>query len=416
MITVTVPKPLPHQLPVLNSTARFKLLACGRRWAKSSAGLQMIIRGHGGNLKGMMQGGRLLWVAPSAPQLEASQIWPDLQRCFANLREAGLCDIRQDTRSIKLKHNGGSVTVKAVGEPGSLRGSGLDGVILDEAAWIPREVWTDSIRPSLADKRGWAAFLTSPNGKNWIYKLKERASSRDDWEVWQRPSSDNPLVTASELQAILDEIGPIKFAQEHLAQFNDIDGALFPSEYFGDWLWATGDEWPESFEMSVMFIDPSIGSEVRPGDYSAIQWLGLARGDVWVESSLERRSPMRIVEDTVAMYQQLRPSLIGVESNGFQAVLSDLFDMYCDQHGIPPLPLLPVHHSEAKAVRIQRLDPYLFRKKLRFKRSRSSELTVDQMQMFQPKGSKEHDDGPDALEGGIRVLNDLAIHRGGDDE
>ena len=409
MFAVTVPKPLSHQLPVLNSPARFKLLACGRRWAKSSAGLQMIIRGHGGIRKGMLQGGRLLWVAPSAPQLEASRIWPDLQRCFSSVREAGLCEIRQDTRSITLR-NGGSVTVKCVGEPGSLRGSGLDGVVIDEAAWVPRDVWTDSIRPSLADKQGWAAFLTSPNGKNWIYKLIERSASRQDWEVWQRPSSDNPLVTQEELDAILDEIGPIKFAQEHLAQFNDMEGALFPSEYFGDWLYADGPEWPDAFEMSVMFVDPSIGSEVRPGDYSAIQWAGLSRGVIWVDSNLDRRSPMRIVEDTVAMYQRLRPALIGVESNGFQAVLSDLFDMYCQQHDIPPLPLVPVHHSENKAVRIQRLDPYLFRRKVRFKRSKSAELTVDQTQMFKPKGSKEHDDGPDALEGAIRVLNDLAAH------
>lgn len=411
MFSIVVPKPLPHQLPVLNSPARWKLLTCGRRWAKSSAGLQMIIRGHGGIRKGMMQGGRMWWVSPSAPQLESSQIWPDLQRCF----EGVPCKVRQDTRSIVLP-NGGSVTVKVVGEPGSLRGSGLDGVVLDEAAWIPRDVWTDSIRPSLADKQGWAAFLTSPNGKNWIYKLKERAIGRDDWGVWQRPSSDNPLVTQAELDAIRDEIGPIKFAQEHLAEFNDIEGALFPSEYFGEWLWPSGDQWPSAFEMSVAFVDPSIGSEARPGDYSAIQWLGLSGGDVWVESNLERRTPMKIVEDTVAMWQRLQPTLIGVESNGFQAVLSDLFDLYCQTHGIPPLPIVPVHHSENKGVRIQRLDPYLFRRKLKFKRSKSAELTIDQTQMFQPKGSKEHDDGPDALEGGIRLLNELAIRTGGNDE
>ena len=415
MFAVTVPKPLPHQLPVLNSPARFKLMACGRRWAKSSAGLQMIVRGHGGRHKGMLQGGRLLWVAPSAPQLEASRIWPDLQRCFEGLRAAKLCEIRQDTRSIVIP-NGGSVTVKCVGEPGSLRGSGLDGVILDEAAWIPKDVWTDSIRPSLADKQGWAAFLTSPNGKNWIYKLKERASTRQDWEVWQRPSSDNPLVTAAELEAIRDEIGPIKFAQEHLAQFNDIEGALFPSDYFGDWLWCDGDDWPDQFEMSVMFVDPSIGSESRPGDYSAIQWLGLTGGNVHVDSNLERRPPIKIVEDTIDMFQRLQPSLVGVESNGFQAVLSDLFDLVCRARGIPPLPLVPVHHSENKGIRIQRLDPYLFRKKLRFKRSKSAEITVDQTQMFQPKGSKEHDDGPDALEGGIRLLNELAVRIGGSDD
>ena len=405
MFTVQVPRPLPHQIEVLNNPARFKLLGCGRRWAKSSAGLQMIVRGHGGTRKGMLQGGRMMWVSPSAPQLESSQIWSDLQRCF----EGVPCKVSQVHRSIVLP-NGGSVAVRVVGEPGSLRGSGLDGVVLDEAAWIPPEVWTDMIRPSLADRQGWAAFLTTPNGKNWFYKLLERARTRPEWGVWQRPSSDNPLVTASELEAIRDEIGPIKFAQEHLAQFNDIEGALFPSTYFGDWLTPDGSEWPDKFEMSVMFIDPSIGSESRPGDYSAIQWVGLARGSIWIECNLERRPPMKIVTDAIDIYERLRPSLIGVESNGFQSVLSDLFDMVRQQRGSVPLPIVPVNHHEAKAVRIQRLDPFLFRKKLRFKKSKSSELTIDQLQMFQPKGSKEHDDGPDGLEGGIRLLNELSKH------
>jgi hypothetical protein len=55
-----------------------------------------------------------------------------------------------------------------------------------------------------------------------------------------------------------------------------------------------------------------------------------------------------------------------------------------------------------KQVRIRRLGPYLSQRKLRFKsRSPGTALLVQQMRDF-PVG--DHDDGPDALEMGLRLL------------
>ena len=36
----------------------------------------------------------------------------------------------------------------------ALRGRSLSGVVLDEAAFMDREVWSEVIRPALADKQG----------------------------------------------------------------------------------------------------------------------------------------------------------------------------------------------------------------------------------------------------------------------
>jgi predicted phage terminase large subunit-like protein len=55
-----------------------------------------------------------------------------------------------------------------------------------------------------------------------------------------------------------------------------------------------------------------------------------------------------------------------------------------------------------KKIRIRKLSPFLRAGKLRFKAgSRGAEMLVDQMRDF-PTG--QHDDGPDALEGAIRLM------------
>lgn len=396
-----------HQIRVLRSPARFKALVCGRRWGKTALGLMAAVLGHGptpGDLRGAMDGGNIWWVAPTYPQIVSSGIWRDLKR---SCRQAAV-RISEVDRTIELS-GGGTITVKSADNEESLRGGGLDGVVMDEAAFIKPEVFTDVIRPALSDKRGWALFPSTPNGKNWFYKLFTDARQRAGWQAWQLPSSDNPLVSEAELKDVERTLGPRNFAQEHLAQFTDIEGALFPSWYFEDHIWA--DRWPDAFDVSVMAIDPSIGSEAKPGDYSAIAFLGLSGGKFCVEMNLERRPPIQLVEDAVRMSHRLRPAVVAVESNGFQAVLGSLFQMYFERENLPPLPLAMLHHHEKKIVRIQRLDPHLANKSIRFRRCAGGELTVEQLQMFPDK--EWHDDGPDALEMAIRTMGEIV---GGDSD
>lgn len=219
---VYLPKPLPHQIPVLGSSARLKVVCCGRRWGKSKAGLLACVEGHGppGCHKGAMEGGEIWWVAPSFPV--ASMIWRDLKHA---LRDAWSAKNEVDRR-IELG-SGGSISVRSADNPDSLRGVGLDGVVIDEAAFCQQETWTEAMRPALADKQGWAMFISTPSGQNWFYDLWNRAQTIDDMEAWQRPTSDNPIIPPSELEAAKLELGPFTFSQEFDAQFVSPEGALF---------------------------------------------------------------------------------------------------------------------------------------------------------------------------------------------
>ena len=379
-------------------------MACGRRFGKTGLGLLAVIRGHGPDpaggerhFKGAIDGATIWWVAPSYPTIVASEIWSHLklacQGAWSNKSEVD--------KRIEFG-NGGSITIRSADNPDSLRGPGLDGLFVDEAAFLSVEAWEKALRPALSDKQGWCIFASTPNGRNWFHDLFKHTIDWENWERWQLPSSCNPLVTGKELEQIKRTSGPRVFAQEHEAQFTEIEGALWPGSYFDGHIWATS--WPDAFERSAIAVDPSMGGS-ETGDYSAIVFVGLSGGLLWVDCSIERRTPGQIVEDTTGMHLRLRSHSVGCESNGFQAVLGTLFDNHCRDCNLPPLPLYLINNGSAggsKATRIQRLDPYLANGKFQFRDTADCHMLVEQLQMFPTKGF--HDDGPDALEMAVRLL------------
>ncbi len=339
--------------------------------------------------------GRIWWIAPSYPEIEASNIWRDLKRACRDAWESK----SEITRTIVLV-NGGSISVRTASDPDFLRGPGLDGVVFDEAAFVKPEAWLDVVRPSLADKQGWAIFGSTPNGKNWFYKKYREWEHQAGCEVWRRPTSDNPLITAEELESIRKEIGPRKAAQELEANFLSVEGALWPGEYFEN---IYADPWPDLFERGVIAVDPSLGKN-EAADYSAIVFLGLKGGKIYADVDMQKTPPTEIVERTLRMYDRYKPSHVGIEAEGFQEVLKTVFELMCQARGrmLPPIALM-YSKGAKKEVRIQRLDPHLANGVLKVRKTPHGELLVDQMMMFPTKGW--HDDGPDALEMAVRLLD-----------
>jgi predicted phage terminase large subunit-like protein len=177
-------------------------------------------------MKGAIDGGNIWWVMPTKPL--SNEVWRDLKKACRGV----MIEKNETERRIEMP-GGGSVTIKSADEPDSLRGSGLDGVVLDEAATIKEEAWTAGIRPALIDKQGWATFIGTPKGMNWYHKLFERAGGDSGWERWQRPTSDNPLISPEEIdEARRDLASSLLAAQELGAQFVANGGTVFQRDWF----------------------------------------------------------------------------------------------------------------------------------------------------------------------------------------
>lgn len=116
--------------------------------------------------------------------------------------------------------------------PDSLRGIYLDGVVMDEYADMRPSVWGEIVRPMLADRSGWAAFIGTPKGRNEFYQLWRQA--QDDPETWYAAmlrASETGLLSQSELDDARRTMTPEQYEQEFECSFEAaILGAFFGRE------------------------------------------------------------------------------------------------------------------------------------------------------------------------------------------
>ena len=105
--------------------------------------------------------------------------WKKLRKKLIELRWAQ--KINETELSILLK-NGSTISLKGADNYDSLRGIGLDYLVIDEFADIDPEAWYETLRPTLSDKQGGALFIGTPKGLNWakdLYDMYE--SDSDEW-------------------------------------------------------------------------------------------------------------------------------------------------------------------------------------------------------------------------------------------
>ena len=65
--------------------------------------------------------------------------------------------------------NGSRIQLLSSENPDSIRGIYLDGVVLDEASQVSRELVDEVIRPAIADRKGWMCLCSTPKGMNNIF-------------------------------------------------------------------------------------------------------------------------------------------------------------------------------------------------------------------------------------------------------
>lgn len=170
-----------------------------------------------------LEGKRAWWVAPTYPVAQVA--WRELR--YASRQIPGV-DISESERRISYP-TGGWVQVRSADNPDSLRGDGLDLVVIDEAAFVSEEAWSEALRPALADRRGKALIISTPKGRNWFWRAYQMGQdpSRGEWRSWQAPTSSNPHIARQELLDAKAGVPERVWRQEFLAEFLEDGGAVF---------------------------------------------------------------------------------------------------------------------------------------------------------------------------------------------
>ena len=191
--------------------ARFKVLVCGRRWGKSLlAGIALVTCA--------INGGIGWWVWPSYPMSTVG--WRKLIELLEPLIKHKIVTIDRQERAIHFP-GGGLIQMKSAERANSLRGEGLDLVVIDEWAYIKngKIVWESDLRPALAEKMGKAFLISTPNGVDHLFEYYHRAKTSSEYKAYRFPTWTNPYIPEAEIEAARNEMEEDIYRQEYGAEF-----------------------------------------------------------------------------------------------------------------------------------------------------------------------------------------------------
>jgi len=225
--------PHPQQWLYHDSKARFRVPVCGRRFGKSTMA--------GRDLEpSLFLHNKRFWIVGPTYDLAEKEfrvVWDDLivgQAFGREKRVKKAYNKKQGDMYIQFPW-GTRLEVRSADHPEFLVGEALDGAVMSEAAKQKKETWERFIRPSLADKRGWATFPTTPEGQNWLYDVWLLGQNPDKplYESWRFPSWANTAVYPdgredAEIIDLKDNTTEEWFEQEIGADFTSFVGKIFP--------------------------------------------------------------------------------------------------------------------------------------------------------------------------------------------
>lgn len=130
-----------------------------------------------------------------------------------------------------LLPNGARVRLYGADNYERLRGGYNDGLVLDEAGDIDPRAWPEVLRPSLADRGGWATFIGTPKGRNHFYSIYKEAEESSDWFCLVLRADQTGILPADELASARRTMTDDQYAAEFLCSFDAaIRGAIYRNE------------------------------------------------------------------------------------------------------------------------------------------------------------------------------------------
>ena len=215
-------KLLPIQKEILEHPARFKCLIAGRRFSKTFIAMNSLAK------YARHPNKKCMYVAPSY-RMAKQIVWEDLKQMIKERNWHR--KINESELTITLV-NGSTIFLRSADNPDSIRGIGLDYVVIDEAADISEEAWKAVIRPTLSDREGDALIIGTPKGRNWLYDVYQNAKHLNDWHSWQKRTIDGGQVSAEEIAQAKQDLDERTYKQEYEATFVEYSGLIYYA--FGD--------------------------------------------------------------------------------------------------------------------------------------------------------------------------------------
>ena len=206
-----------RQALVFSCEKRFIVVVAGRRWGKTTLAIWWLI------VNAFSGDDRLCYyIAPTYRQAKRIA-WAVLKKLVPSSARSRI----SEQELLLTLPNGSTIQLHGADHPDSLRGVGLDFVVLDEYASMRAETWTEVVQPMLSDKLGRALFISTPKSFNRFYDLYLHARSNERWAAFQSATAEGGYVLPEELAALRVDMDPVRYAQEFEASFQSLQGRVY---------------------------------------------------------------------------------------------------------------------------------------------------------------------------------------------
>lgn len=308
-------------------THRFCVLVAHRRLGKTVLSVNHLIKRA---ITDRKERGMYAYLAPFRNQAEQIA-WGYLKHYTSQIPAIS---INEQKLSILLP-NGATIRIFGADNPDALRGMYFDGVVIDEVAQIKPTLWGEVIRPALADRKGWAAFIGTPKGINLFSQIYDQAlnlmSKGDpDWSAMLYSVEQTHVIDEKELAALKVEMSENEFRQEFLCDFSAAqDNGLIPID---DIRAAANKFYRESEYMGAPLI---YGIDVaRFGSDASV--IFKRRGLVAFEPIVIRKFDNMALADRIAVEMaKEKPDAVFIDSGAGQGVIDRLRQMRFDVVEVP---------------------------------------------------------------------------------
>ena len=205
------------QREIANSPHRFRVAVCGRRFGKTHLAIREIA-------KFARYPDKLIYYVAPTYKMAKTIVWKKLKR---RLQSLNWVQKANETELSLTLVNGTEIHLKGAENYDSLRGQGLDFLVIDEAADIDPAAFYEVLRPMLADKAGQGLFLGTPKGMNWFKDLFDLGTTRPGvWKSWQFTTLSGGRVPPEEIEQARLDLDEKTFRQEFEATFENFSGII----------------------------------------------------------------------------------------------------------------------------------------------------------------------------------------------
>ena len=204
-----------------NSTKRWRILVLHRRAGKTIASINQLIKD-----ALITPNSRFAYIAPTYKQAK-NVAWDYLKHYSEPIPKT-----KPNESELRIDYpNGSRITLYGADNPDSLRGIALWGVVFDEYSQQPGNIFSEIIRPALADHSGYAIWIGTPKGKNEFHRLYKIGMKEEDWLAMLLTVDDTKLIPQEELNDAKKLMTDDEYNQEWYCSFEAaIKGAYYSKE------------------------------------------------------------------------------------------------------------------------------------------------------------------------------------------